>query len=71
MNLYKLVKEKDGEDVFNMLMDYEAEELRYIIKEYSLESTRLRKKEKLCYYVIGQIKEKQIDVFLHHKRSQD
>ena len=53
MNLYKLVKEKDGEDVFNMLMDYEAEELRYIIKEYSLESTRLRKKEKLCYYVIG------------------
>jgi len=71
MNVYKLVKEKNRNDVFNELMEYKTEELRYIIKEYSLESTRLRKKEKLCYFIIDQIEAKQIDVFLNHKRVED
>jgi hypothetical protein len=62
-NLYELAKDKTKDELICQLKQFDVAELRYLIKELRLGSTKAKSIDNLSEYIADQAKKRTTDVF--------
>lgn len=67
LNIFESFKEKKKSEIEKELISMNKEELKYIIKKYSLGATKLTSNEKLSEFIADQITKRTKDVFINQE----
>lgn len=64
LNIFEEFKDKKKSEIENELLTFTKDELRFIVKNYSLGATRLSSVEKLSDFIADQVSKRTKDVFI-------
>ncbi|MGK4473705.1 hypothetical protein [Aeromonas molluscorum] len=64
LNIFDEFKDKKKSEIENELLTYTKDELKFIVKNFSLGATRLNSVEKLSDFIADQVSKRTKDVFI-------
>lgn len=67
LNLFDVFKDKKKSEIEAELLEYNKDELKYIVKSFSLGSTRLNSVDKLADFIADQVSKRTKDVFINQE----
>ncbi|WP_158467781.1 hypothetical protein [Pseudomonas putida] len=67
LNIFDSFKDKKKSEIEEELATFNREELRFIIKKYSLGATKLASNEKLSEFIADQVTKRTKDVFINQE----
>ncbi|WP_321838235.1 hypothetical protein [Pseudomonas kulmbachensis] len=67
LNIFESFKEKKKSEIEKELTTFNKEELKFIIKKYSLGATKLTSNEKLSEFIADQVTKRTKDVFINQE----
>lgn len=67
LNIFDSFKDKKKSEIEKELAEFNKEELRFLIKKYSLGATKLSSNEKLSEFIADQVAKRTKDVFINQE----
>ncbi|MEZ8785588.1 hypothetical protein AB6D77_23290 [Vibrio splendidus] len=67
LNIFEAFKDSKKSEIESKLLKFNKEELKFLVKTFSLGSTRLTSAEKLADFIADQISKRTTDVFINQE----
>jgi len=71
VDLYSFAKQGTEDQLVELLRTFSVDELKELLKKYSLGYTKLRTVDSIAQYIAGQMKKRTTDVFMQHENSRN